>query len=106
MASSLRPKGERQGRTARLQTQFRPELIDPRLDLRIHGDDGAPRARSLAGPFISSVNTQLRAQPRHRAGEVEIVDRGGVHDDRVAFGSHARAERPDHLLPPAYVNVL
>jgi hypothetical protein len=63
---------------------------------------GPTRARSRR-PLVGRVDAHLGAEARDRAGEVQVVDRRVLGDQRVARRVDARGERPDHFLPVAHV---
>ena len=46
-----------------LQTEFRPERVDARLDRRVHGDRASPGPCGLARPLVGGVDAHLAAQP-------------------------------------------
>ena len=50
-------------------------------------------------PFIGRVQPHFRTKPRHRRGEIEVVNRCVVHQRGVARRIHARRDRPDDFIP-------
>ena len=61
---------------------------------------------ALAGPLVRRVDAHLRAQARHRARKIEVVDGRSLGDEHIAAGIDARRERPDDLAPVAHVDVV
>jgi hypothetical protein len=67
---------------------------------------GEGESLGLARPFVGGVEADLGTQPRHRRGEIQIIDRRVLDHDRIPRRVHARGHGPDHVLPVAGVHVV
>ena len=57
-------------------------------------------------PLMGGIHTNLRPEPRHGGGEVEVIDRGVFNDGAVSGGIHAGRHGPDHVFPGSRVYVV
>ena len=58
-----------------LKAQAGPDGINPRLDVRVHGNGCAPFPIGFAWPLVGGVDAHFGAQSGDRAGEIQIINR-------------------------------